>query len=296
MFEKNEKPSRPAATVAPAPAKADDAALRQELRSLSYSYPDDPAWRRLLTRGIEILCGQPFLIDLYLRYRADKRAGETFFEAALRLLRIELVCDETMLASWPEDGPLVVVCNHPFGVIDGLLACRFAEKARGDFRILTNAVLDRAEEMRPYLLPVDFSGTSQALKTNLASRAGALAHLKSGGCVVLFPAGAVATTPTPWAKETTDFPWKNFAARLILQARADVALVFFEGRNSRLFQIVSHIGMTARLALFVHEIRRMIGKRVVVRLGPVLSFSTLTGFDRPELLRHLRQRLYAIKK
>lgn len=272
-----------------------DAALKRSLQAFSYSYPGDPAWRRLLTRGIEILTGQPYFIRLYLTYRANKRAGESFFAAALRLLSIDLVYDPAMLARWPKTGPLVVVCNHPFGVIDGLAACHFAALARGDFRILTNAVLDQAEEMHPYLLPVDFSGTKAATRTNLASRQAALDHLKAGGSVVLFPAGAVATTPTPWAAEAVDFPWKTFAARLILESGAAVAPVFFEGRNSRLFQLASHFCMTARLMLFFREARRMVGRRVCAHIGPVLAFPGLAGFDRVGLTCHLRHCLYALK-
>lgn len=290
-FDRNEKP--PAQTESLRPGDED---LKAQLQAFSYSYPDDPPWRRLFTRFVEILSGQPYFIRLYLNYRAHKQPDENFFAAALRLLQIRLVYDQEKLARWPKSGPLVVVCNHPFGVIDGLAACRFAAEARGDFRILTNAVLDRAEEMKPYLLPVDFSGTREALQTNLASRTAAQDYLKAGGCVVVFPAGAVATTPTIWARNVTDYPWKNFAARLILEAQASTALVFFEGRNSRLFQIASHISMTARMALYFREVRRMTGRRVVARLGPVLPYSALAGYDRPGLLRHLRQRLEAIEK
>lgn len=290
VLQTNEKPSPP--TDGNPAGNADT----QSLLGLSYSYPDDPLWRRLFTRFVEIASGQPFLVRLYLDYHATKTAGTNFFADILHLLKIDFVYDGEKLTHWPKTGPLVVVCNHPFGVVDGLGACLLAHRARGDFRILTNAVLDRAEEMRPFLLPVDFAGTRDALATNLASRAAALAYLKAGGCVVLFPSGAVSTTAKIWSRKVTDYPWKNFAAKLILEAQAAVALVFFEGANSRLFQIVSHISMTARMALFVHEIRRMIGRRVVARLGPVLPFSSLSGYDRAGLLKHLRHRLESLER
>ena len=89
-----------------------------------------------------------------------------------------------------------MVSNHPFGVLDGLVICHLVAKVRTDFRVLSNSVLYRAEEIRPFLLPIDFAETKEALKTNLKSRAEAKAHLMAGGCLVIFPAGGVSTTPT----------------------------------------------------------------------------------------------------
>ncbi len=121
--------------------------------------------------------------------------GETFFDAAIRRLELKIVCNEEALTRWPKTGPLVVVANHPFGVLDGLIVCHLVSKVRGDFRVLTNSVLYRAEEIRSFLLPVDFADTQDALQTNLRTRAEAKLHLSKGGCLVVFPAGGVSTTP-----------------------------------------------------------------------------------------------------
>ena len=118
------------------------------------------------------------------------------------------------------------------------ISCR---SVREDFRVLTNAVLYRAEEIREFLLPVDFAETEEALKTNIKSRAAAKAHLLNGGCLIIFPAGGVSTTPKPWDRRAVDAEWKTFTARLIGQAKAPVAPMFFAGQNSRMFQLASHL-------------------------------------------------------
>ena len=82
-----------------------------------------------------------------------------------------------------------------------------------------------------------------------------------GGCLVVFPAGGVSTTPTIWHKRAIDTEWKNFTARLISQAKAPVAPVYFAGQNSRLFQLASHISMTLRLSLLFKEVHDRIGTR-----------------------------------
>ncbi|MGH7488178.1 MAG: lysophospholipid acyltransferase family protein, partial [bacterium] len=205
----------------------------------SYSSPGDARLKRLLIRFIERTTGQPYLKWLYEDNRKNPTPGETFWAAAVRKLELNIVCNESALAQWPRKGPLVIVANHPFGVLDGLVISHLTAKVRPDFRILTNNVLTRADEIREHLLPIDFDDTREALATNLKSRAAAKAHLTAGGCLIIFPAGAVATAPKPWSAEAVDPEWKGFAAKLIAQGKAPVAPVYFAGQNSRLFQLAS---------------------------------------------------------
>src|ERR1700753_1680710 len=115
--------------------------------TFSYATPDDAPLKRFTIRLIERMTGQPRLKRIYRQYRSESAAGN-FWEQAVRRLRLTLVFDETRLRQWPATGPLVIVCNHPFGVIDGVAICLLASRLRPDFRILTNAVLNRADEIR----------------------------------------------------------------------------------------------------------------------------------------------------
>ena len=264
----------------------------------SYAGPSDPPLRRLVIRLIERMTGQPRIKRLYLDYKAQgARAPDGFWEEAVRRLRLTLTYDAAPLESWPRQGPLVVVCNHPFGVVDGLAICALVARPRPDFRILTNAVLTKAEEIRHHFLPVDFSGTDAAMKINLQSRAGARAHLAGGGCLIIFPAGGVSTTPSLWHRKAVDAVWGNLAGKLICQARASVAPVYFEGQNSRLFQIVSHIHMTLRLSLLFKEVHDRIGATVAMHPGPAVPYAALEplGGGRA-LMDHLRAMTYALAR
>ena len=89
--------------------------------------------------------------------------------------------------------PLVLLANHPFGIVDGLALCYLAQQRRGAFKILINAVLCRTKRLKPFFLPIDFDETRTAMETNLQSRKDALHTLKEGGTVVVFPAGGVST-------------------------------------------------------------------------------------------------------
>jgi putative hemolysin len=261
----------------------------------SYADPADPPFKRFLIHTIERATGQPYLRWLYEQHRRHPVVGETFWEAAIRLLELKLAYDAERLAAWPKTGPLVVVCNHPFGVLDGVTACAIVGKVRPDFKVLTNAVICRAEELRPYLLPIDFTETPEAMKTNLRSRNLAKAHVAAGGCLLIFPSGAVSTTPTWYARRAIDSDWKTFAAGIITKTHAPVAPLYFAGQNTALFQLVSHMSLTLRLALLFHEVHNKIGSEVRAGVGEVITYETLAPIrDRLALMQTLREATYGL--
>lgn len=261
---------------------------------LSYAeYFDNPVKRKLV-RAIETMSGQPKLQKLYETYRKSL-SHEPFFSAAIRLLELDVQFNASKLAQIPDTGPLVVVANHPFGFLDGLLISWLISLRRRDFKVLTNAVLDGAPEASDWLLPIDFAPTKEAQKVNIQTRADALKLLDSGGCIVVFPAGGVSTSPTPFSKAAVDDVWKPFTAKLITKSNAFVTPIFFEGQNSRLFQWASHTSIELRLALIFREVKRRIGKTVKVHIGETLTPDDLAGAGkRAELMMFLREQTYAM--
>ena len=243
-----------------------------------FSYVDaqTPLARRILIRALEKITGARAVEKLYLANRASMGADDDWWSASIRTLRVDLRFGAQALERVPRAGPLVVMSNHPFGVLDGIALASLVHKARRDYLVLTNAVLLRATEIRDYVLPVDFDETPDALKTNVASRAKARAHLAQGGALIIFPAGEVATSPDRFGRaRAVEKRWPPFVAQLVEKSRAHVLPVCFHGQNSRLFQIVSHIHPMLRLALFFHELRRHIGTQVHVSIGGAIAFQDL---------------------
>ena len=266
-----------------------------EPSNLSYAtYFDDPVKRRMI-RTIERLSGQPKIKKLYEHYRDDLSHDVPFFEAAMRLLDLDVRFSASRHAEIPKDGPLVIVANHPFGVLDGLVICWLTSLRRGDFKVLTNSALDGVPEARPYLLPVDFAGTKEALAANVAMRKEALGHVKAGGCVIVFPGGGVATTPRPFDKTAVDDAWKPFTAKLITHSGAHVTPVYFGGQNSRLFQWASHMSIELRLALVFREVKRRMGSVLPAEIGATLTPEDLeAGGKRSALMDFLREKTYGL--
>ncbi len=262
----------------------------------SYATANDPPLKRSVIRLVERATGQPRLKRMYLHNQRFPRPDENFWQAAVRSLALDVRYDHNALAAISKTGPVVVVANHPYGVLDGIVISWLISKVRTDFVVLTNAVLMRAPELQDFILPIDFSETEQAQRTNLASRAAARAQLDRGGVVMVFPAGAVSTAPDKLGlKPAVDWRWQPFASQLIQRSKAVVVPIWFGGQNSRLFQIASHLSYTLRISLIFHEVKSRIGTSLPVEIGAPIPFAAIAGIkDRQALADDLRHRVYGL--
>jgi putative hemolysin len=269
--------------------------MAAEVDQFSYASPNDPAFKRLVIRAIERMSGQPELKRMYQERLDRPLPGESFWQAAVRKLQLNIVLNENQLHQIPAKGPAIIVANHPFGVLDGIMICWLVARIRPDFKILTNALLNRIDEIRNALLPIDFEESKAALDTNIKSRAEAKALLEAGGVLIIFPGGTVSTTPTLLSRKAKDPEWKTFTARMIVQGKAPVVPVYFGGQNSRLFQIASHVSMTLRLSLLFKEVHDRIGNDMVIQIGERIPYEQLKAIpDRKQLMEFLREKTYAL--
>ena len=272
-------------------AEASDDTLL-ELTDFTYADPSDSRMRRLAIRGIERVTGKPRLARLYRQHLAAH--DPDFWGSAVRRLGVELDYDVEKLARLPAEGPVVVVANHPYGVLDGLMIGHLVGRRRRDFRIVAHGLLTRSAEAAPFLFPIDFADTETARATNLRSRKGALDWLQGGGVLIVFPGGTVSTAPKAFGP-AVDPPWKPFTAKLVHAARAPVLPVCFVGQNSRLFQLASHVSLTLRMSLLFHEVANKIGSRQRIEIGDLIPYAELARLkDRAALMTELRRRVYAL--
>ncbi len=199
---------------------------------------------------------------------------------------------------WPprldNKAPLIVVANHPYGILDGLGTLSLVERLGRPYRVLINKDLMKVPEIRPYSLPIDFAPTRQAQATNIATRNEALQLLREGTTIVVFPSGGVSTSPTTFGK-AVDLPWKTFTARMIQSSGAQVLPLYFEGQCSPVFHFVSKFSSTLRLSLIIREFRTRVGQSLRVHAGDVIPFEECSRYrDRKALIDMLYERVHAL--
>lgn len=260
---------------------------------LTYASPDDPAWKRALVDGLERLSGRHGIERLCMEVLDDPMPMEEKWAETVRRLRITVRRDASALERVPKDGPLVVIANHPFGVIDGLILLDILATLRDGYFVLVNSLLCRDPRLDPYLLPIDFEETRDAVRTNIRTRREAMERLRRGEALGIFPAGGVATAQGGFG-HARELEWKRFVAKLIRTTRATVLPLFFEGQNSRAFHIVSQYSLTLRLAMLLHEVRNKRGQTLHVRTGEPLPYSVLEDIPPAGLVPHLHRITHAL--
>ncbi len=262
-------------------------------RDISYASSARTRKGRAVIRVVENLTGRVGLIRRAAGYELEVAAGRDFWQVMADRYGLTLDVVGGSLDDLPRQGPLVVVANHPYGILDGLVMGLILSRLRGDFRILANSVFRRASELNRVILPISFEETPAALQLNLETRTEALRYLRDGGALGVFPGGTVSTAATPLARPL-DPVWRNFTAKMITRSDAVVVPIFFEGHNSRLFQLASHLHQTLRLALLIKEFRARIGGPVRLVVGRPISGADLAPYrsDPTALMDFLRRSTY----
>ena len=254
--------------------------------------------QRLIIKTIERVTGKKKLEKLYKQYANEVNDPHSFWTDIINILGIQIINKSSNKLSIPEKGSLMVIANHPFGIIDGLILCSLVSNFRKDFKIMTHETLKFLPQLEKYILPVDFSGTDKkTVKNNLITAKKAKDHLKNEGILIIFPSGSVSVAKN-LKSEALDDEWKTFPAKLAHETNSDILPIYFDGKNGLLFHFfASKIkSSTLKYSSYIHETRKKIGKNIIIYTGEIISYDKISKIrNRQELTRFLKNTTYNLK-
>jgi putative hemolysin len=223
-------------------------------RNLTYANSFENALQSGVIRAIEWVSGKVTIIRMVRQFeRQGGGSGLAFWKRALDVMGVEIATPQEQFDRIPKQGPVVVVANHPHGLVDGMIMAEMIARVRDDFQILTRDLLTGLDEIAStFLIPVPFPHDKDAQKKSVEMRAKAMDRLKSGGLICVFPSGVVASSATAFGP-VEEAEWNVFTAQLIRRSGAKVVPIHFRGQNSRWYQIANRISSTLRQAMLLHE-------------------------------------------
>jgi putative hemolysin len=268
---------------------------RRTARDISYYRSARTRGGRAMIRLMENATGRIRLIRRARGYEHEVAAGRDFWEVMVERYGLSLEVIAGSIESIPREGPLVVIANHPYGILDGLMLGHMLSVVRGDFRILAHKVFRKAADLDRVILPVNFDETREAQRETLETRRESLRYLAAGGCIGVFPGGTVSTAARPFSRPM-DPGWRGFTARMIARSQATVVPVYFDGTTSRLFQLASHLHSTLRMGLLISEFRKRVDAPVRVAIGAPIPPDELAAraADTRAMMDFLRRKTYEL--
>ena len=268
---------------------------RQIARDISYAYSAQTRGGRALIKLMENATGRVSLIKRARGYEDDVANGNDFWQVMVQRYGLNLDIVGGSLDNIPRDKPLIMIANHPYGILDGLMLGHILTQTRGDFRILAHKVFRKAEDLNRVILPISFDDTKEAVKLNLETRKVAMDYLNNGGAIGIFPGGTVSTAAKPFA-HPMDPAWRSFTARLIAKSGATVVPLFFDGANCSLFQYARRLHYTLRMGLLIKEFRARVDTSVRVVIGEPIDPTEINAREKDAraLMDYLRQSTYKL--
>ncbi len=262
---------------------------------ISFATEDLPGWQQKAIKTIEGVVGKKRLMQKYREFLEFNEGPEEFWDDVVECLKLQISCFGRDLSAVPKTGPLVIVANHPFGLVDGAAICWLLSQRRKDFKVVLWDVFDIQHNGQNYFLPLDLSeDCKQARRQNLRIRKTAIEHLRSGKSVLIFPSGSAERSGSPFGKPY-ELPWLPFTEKMILASGASVLPIFVHGHNSRLFHVASNYSETLRLALFFYEINRKINTEVELSVGDVIQYPEIASWpDGASVISRLRDKTLAL--
>ncbi|SHF99527.1 Putative hemolysin [Salegentibacter echinorum] len=225
--------------------------------------------------------------------KRENLQGLEFIDSILEGFEIDFEISKKDLKRIPKSGAFITISNHPLGAIDGIILMKLLLEQREDYKIIANFLLHRLKPLQPYVMPVNPFEEHKDAKSSLGGIKQAIAHLKEGKPLGMFPAGEVSTYKDE--KVIVDKPWEPSAMKLIKKAKVPVLPIYFHAKNSTFFYRLASMNDIFRTAKLPSEMLTQKRRKIKVRIGNPISVEDQTEHDNLEAFTaFLRRKTYML--
>ncbi|AHX12305.1 glycerol acyltransferase [Dyella jiangningensis] len=215
--------------------------------------------------------------------------GFDFVERTLDLLGVSYYANPRERENIPVEGGVLIVANHPLGMVDALTLLQLVGSVRSDVRVLANDWLMSIPQLHKLLLPVDVFGKGAASRMRDIYRA-----LDNGEALIVFPAGEVSRMRPDGVR---DGRWSDGFARLAQRGRTPVLPIHVAARNSAMFYGLSMLAKPLSTAMLPREAISPVSRRIGFSVGALVSTDELeqhSGGSTKRAAKLMRRHVYRV--
>jgi len=186
----------------------------------------------------------------------------------------------------PRQGRLVVVCNHPTGIADGVAVYDALKAIRPDLCFYANSDAHRvAPRFDEVLIPVEWVEAKRTRERTRLTLQLTKEALEAERCIVIFPAGKLARRGPDGL--LSDPPWASTAVSLARRHEAPVLPMHVAGPWSTLFHLFDRVSRELRDITLFHELLNKRGQAFALTAGQLIPPEALAG-DAAEVVERLK--------
>ena len=179
---------------------------------------------------------------------------QAFSEKLLTSLGVRVFGDEGVVSKIPKTGKCIVVCNHPYGMIEGVIIAKLLTAYRTDTKIMANVGLKIFNEINDYFIFANPLQPKASINTKAIKQC--FSHVAKEGLLVIFPAGRVSFFQ-PEKQRICDAQWNRLAIQIAMKKKAPILPVFISGTNSKRFHKMGQIYFRFRLLMLAREMFKL---------------------------------------
>lgn len=211
------------------------------------------------------------ILNKMLGYGRAVELGDEFLDQhpdAIMARMAELIARDvevTGLENLPEDGPALIVANHPTGIADGIILHHLIAPIRPDLFFYANSdILRILPQFESMIAPVEWREDKRSRQKTRETMVYTRKAIDDGRLGVIFPSGRLAKRR---GLRLFEREWMTSAAMIARKFDLPVVPLNMRARNSALFYLFDAIHPTLRDITLFHETLNKAGQPYRVNIG-----------------------------